>query len=291
MSDDAWRPGTPQDAAPDPWASPGHGSGGAGGGQTPDASDGAGGGIPGAPATPADEPSGVRLDKPASDPWAPPVEPEGTVAPGGGTPSGQDRPTTVTFPGPALPVTPPQGPWANPYAAPSPGSPAAGNPFAAPPPAPGEPVPPPPIGPEGPGQVPYGYPRYPGHPAYGAPYGPQGAGYGWPGLPVPPSNGMGIASLVLGIISTVVFCLWPLAMPAGVLAVIFGVAGRRKARRGQATNPGMALAGLICGAVGFVLGAVLLVVVLAVPDHSSGDDPWTGTDDGYSTSLVTGAAG
>ncbi|POX50186.1 DUF4190 domain-containing protein [Streptomyces sp. Ru72] len=151
-------------------------------------------------------------------------------------------------------------------------------------------MPPPPIGPEGPGQVPYGYPPYPGYPGYGAAYGSQGAGYGWPGMPLPPSNGMGIASLVLGVISLVLFCLGPVAMIGGVLAVILGILGRRKARRGEATNGGMALAGLICGAVGFVLSAVLLIVLLAIPDESS-DDPGTGTDDGYSASLVTGAVG
>ncbi|GHK04706.1 hypothetical protein SY2F82_65030 [Streptomyces sp. Y2F8-2] len=308
MSDDAQRPGTPQDTAPDGWASAGHGTDGTdrvAGGQAPGAPDGAGGWIPGASATPADQPSGVRLDKSAPDPWAPPVDPQGTVASGGGAPSGHARPTAVPPPGPALPGTPPQGPWAGPYAAPGPGRAvpyaaqyaapgpgiaAPGNPFAPSPAAQDGPVPPPPIGPEGPGQVPYGFPQYTGHPGYGAPYGSQGAGYGWPGMPLPPSNGMGIASLVLGVISLVLFCLWPVALIVGVLAVIFGIIGRRRAGRGEATNGGMALAGLICGAVGFVLSAVLLIVLLAVPDDS-GDDPWTGTDDGYSTSLVTGAAG
>ncbi|UXY22214.1 DUF4190 domain-containing protein [Streptomyces cynarae] len=219
-----------------------------------------------------------------------PVDPRGTVASGGGAPSVHARPTAAPPPGPVLPGTPPQGPWAGPYAAPGPGIAAPGNPFAPSHAAQGGPVPPPPVGPEGPGQVPYGYPQYPGHPGYGAPHGSQGAGYGWPGLPLPPSNGMGIASLVLGVISLVLFCLWPVALIVGVLAVIFGIIGRRKARRGEATNGGMALAGVICGAVGFVLSAVLLIVLLAIPDDS-GDDPWTGTDDGYSTSLVTGAAG
>ncbi|MFF4212636.1 DUF4190 domain-containing protein [Streptomyces sp. NPDC001796] len=286
MSDDARRPGTPQDAAADGWALPGHGTDGAAGGQAPGAPDGGGGPIPGAP---ADRPFGVRFDKPAADPWAPPADPRGTVATGGGSPSVHHRPTAVPPPGPALQGTP-QGPWAGPYAAPGPGVAAPGTPFAPSPAVQGGPVPPPPIGPEGPGQVPYGYPPYSGYSGYGAPYGSRGAGYGWPGMPLPPSNGMGIASLVLGVISLVLFCLWPVAMIVGVLAVVFGIITRRKVRRGEATNGGMALAGVICGAIGLVLSAVLLIVLLAIPDDSS-DGPWTGTDDGYSTSLVTGAAG
>ncbi|WP_246101690.1 DUF4190 domain-containing protein [Streptomyces cyaneus] len=78
-----------------------------------------------------------------------------------------------------------------------------------------------------------------------------------------PSNGMGTAGLVLGIISAVVFCLWPIAIILGVLALIFGSIGRGKARRGEATNPGQALAGVICGAAGVVLGLVMLALVIA----------------------------
>ncbi|MEV6184142.1 DUF4190 domain-containing protein, partial [Streptomyces sp. NPDC052015] len=123
----------------------------------------------------------------------------------------------------------------------------------------------------------------------GSPYGPHAGapGYGWPGMPLPPSNGMGTAALVLGIISTVVFCLWPLAIVMGVLSVVFGVIGRRRARRGEATNAGQALAGIICGAVGIVLGVAFMVIIFAAAESSS--DPWSTTDDSYSTSLVVHA--
>ncbi|NEC49325.1 DUF4190 domain-containing protein [Actinospica acidiphila] len=113
------------------------------------------------------------------------------------------------------------------------------------------------MGPEGPGQVPYGYPHagYPGGaPAQGYP--------GWGGVPPLPSNGMGVASLVLGIIAAAAFCLWPVAIVLGVLAVIFGAIGRGKANRGEATNGGQALAGVICGAVGSALALAFGVIVL-----------------------------
>ncbi|MET9549702.1 DUF4190 domain-containing protein [Streptomyces sp. NPDC006627] len=94
-------------------------------------------------------------------------------------------------------------------------------------------------------------------------------GYGWPAMPMAPANGMGVTGLVLGIIATVGFCLWPLAIVLGILAVIFGAVGRGKARRGEATNGGQALAGIICGAVGIVLAVVLLVIILVMPDEET----------------------
>ncbi|TGB08052.1 DUF4190 domain-containing protein [Streptomyces sp. MZ04] len=146
-------------------------------------------------------------------------------------------------------------------------------------------MPPPPIGPEGPGQVPYGYPGYPGYegvPGAQAYAGPQGypgypgyqggpPGYGWPAMPMAPANGMGVTSLVLGIIAAVGFCLWPLAIVLGILAIIFGAIGRGRARRGQATNPGQALAGIICGITGIVLGVGLLVALIVIPDDAFED--------------------
>ncbi|WP_234342421.1 DUF4190 domain-containing protein [Streptomyces sp. NRRL B-3648] len=188
-----------------------------------------------------------------------------------------DQQTLTSLPA-AAPADAGRAGWASPaggFAPPTPGPTAQQpNPFAPPvhpfPPHTGtEAVPPPPIAPDGPGQVPYGYPgptaAY-GYPApqqtpY-APY-PTGTGYGWPGMQAPPSNGMGTASLVLGIISAVGFIAWPLAFVLGVLALIFGGIGRGKAARGEATNPGVALAGIICGAVGVVLVLGVFAVVIA----------------------------
>ncbi|KOV66164.1 integral membrane protein [Streptomyces sp. MMG1121] len=134
-----------------------------------------------------------------------------------------------------------------------------------------EPVPPPPIAPDGPGQVPYGYPGTPS--AYGYPGGgtqlsypgayPAANGYGWPGMQPAPSNGLGTAALVCGILAAVGFLMWPIALVLGILAIIFGAIGRGKAKRGEATNPGMALAGLICGVAGIVLMVGFYGVVIA----------------------------
>lgn len=184
-------------------------------------------------------------------------------------------------------------------------------------PASASPVPPPPIGPEGPGPGPapvgpppphgqalgpaaYGaYHAGPVPPPYGpsarlaAPYGPgYGAGaagypapyahHGW-GWPTGLRNGMGDASLALGIIGLVLFLAFPLAMILGVLALIFGGIGHARARRGEAGNRGQALAGMICGGVALVLGTLVLALVVT----TAGEDADGRVDEGgYSATSV-----
>ncbi|MGW6533376.1 DUF4190 domain-containing protein [Streptomyces venezuelae] len=246
------------------------------------------------------------------DPWAPPAE-DGSAkgarsapgAPLGPPPSVHDQWTVTSMPG-AVPQ-PPAPPMAGGQPGVPPGvPPGMGNPFA----APGEPVPPPPVSPDGPGQMPYGPPGqmpygYPGQGYQGPGYQGQGyqgqgyqgfqgyPGYGWPAMPMTPANGMGVSALVLGIVAAVGFCLWPLAIVLGILAVIFGAVGRGKARRGEATNGGQALAGIICGAAGIVLGVALLVILIVVPDEDSGAGSTRNDrdDSGYSAGSATGTVG
>ncbi|WP_344396962.1 DUF4190 domain-containing protein [Streptomyces vastus] len=215
-----------------------------------------------------------------------------------------DQPTVTSIPGTGTPPSAGAQPWASPVAPPgasaygnsyagpggappNPSNP-SGNPFAAPGGGPGEPVPPPPISPDGPGRATYGYGYgYQGQPYYPATPG-RGPGYGWPGMPMAPSNGMGTAGLVLGIVSAVGFCLWPVAIILGILAVIFGAIGRGKARRGEATNAGQALAGIICGVAGTALGVTMLVLLIIAPGLlSDSETDYSGPgDDGFNTSLV-----
>jgi hypothetical protein len=202
------------------------------------------------------------------DPWAPPQEPKVGLRKDAASPPVSGPGDTVASGTPVAPAVheqqtitslPAEG-WAAPTVPPSPGGPPAGlgNPFAPPvPPVREGQVPPPPIGPEGPGHMPYGYPQAP----VPAPAPAGGGYYGWPGVPPMPANGMGTTGLVLGIVAAVVFCLWPLAIVLGVLGVIFGAIGRGKANRGEATNGGQALAGIICGAGGVVLGIAVGVLV------------------------------
>lgn len=79
----------------------------------------------------------------------------------------------------------------------------------------------------------------------------------------PPENGLGNASLLIGIVSI------PLGIVLiggglGLLAVVLGTVGRAKVKVGKATNPRVALAGVLCGAVGcLVAGAIVVWVIVS----------------------------
>ena len=77
------------------------------------------------------------------------------------------------------------------------------------------------------------------------------------------SNGLAVASLVLGLISVVLMCFWYLAIPCGILAIVFGVIGRTNARAG-APNGGMATAGLILGIFGLAWPLLIVAGCLAI---------------------------
>ncbi|MFD0270958.1 DUF4190 domain-containing protein [Streptomyces sp. NPDC127106] len=213
------------------------------------------------------------------DPWAPPERPAGEYGgPQGGPavpgpPSVHDQITIAGMPG-AGAGTPP-APMAGGYpGAAQPPAPAQPAPAAVPPayaypaqPAPGGyayPAPPP-------APSAYGYPGYPGHVSY-VPYGGQ------------PRNGFGTTALVLGILSVVGCITSFLAVAIGIGAVVFGALGRGKARRGEATNGGMALAGIILGAIGILLGAAILAIGIAgILERDGGGG---GYDSPYSNSRM-----
>ncbi|MGH9128394.1 MAG: DUF4190 domain-containing protein [Acidimicrobiales bacterium] len=73
-------------------------------------------------------------------------------------------------------------------------------------------------------------------------------------------NGLGVAALVLGIISIPGILTVFVGIILGILALIFGGIGIGRARRGEATNRGQALAGMITGAIGLVVSIVILAI-------------------------------
>lgn len=76
-------------------------------------------------------------------------------------------------------------------------------------------------------------------------------------VPVAPKgSGMAIASLILGILSLVLFCVSHVSIPCAVLAVILGVLARKNADAGLAEGRSMATAGMICGIV--AIGVIVL---------------------------------
>ena len=116
-----------------------------------------------------------------------------------------------------------------------------------PPPAP--PAPPAPVAPPAP-------PTYAAPPAYGAP----AQGYN----NQMPDNTSGTIGLVMGILG-----LTCIPLIGGILGVVFGRMGMKKAQQGLATNGGAAKAGFIMGIIGLVLYVIgiifwlIFVVILA----------------------------
>lgn len=136
------------------------------------------------------------------------------------------------------------------------------DPFASPG---GEPAGPPPQS-EPPAWQGQQQPAYAQQPYGQQPYGQPGYGQQPFGVPPPPAgnrNGLGTASLVLGILSLVT---WFLLIGGlfGIIAVVLGALGRGKAKRGEASNGGMALAGIVTGAVGILLTILVIVGVAAL---------------------------
>lgn len=103
---------------------------------------------------------------------------------------------------------------------------------------------------------PGGYPQQPGYgaqPGYGYP---QQPGYGYPPAEPQGGSGFGIASLILGIISILLFWLTILDLVPIILGIILGIVGRGRNRRGR----GLALAGIITS----VIALLIVIGVFAV---------------------------
>jgi len=55
----------------------------------------------------------------------------------------------------------------------------------------------------------------------------------------------------------------------GIGGIVFGILGRSRAKRGEASNGGVALGGTITGAVGIVCGALWIVFYVAIFNSDS----------------------
>ncbi|MCZ2806879.1 DUF4190 domain-containing protein [Modestobacter sp. VKM Ac-2983] len=99
---------------------------------------------------------------------------------------------------------------------------------------------------------PYGPPPGPPYGPPGAPYGPPPYGYGYP--PPQRTNGLAIASMVLGIV-------W-LYWIGSILALVFGYVAKKQIRERGEGGDGMATAGIVLGWVG--IGVLAIPLVLAV---------------------------
>lgn len=64
-------------------------------------------------------------------------------------------------------------------------------------------------------------------------------------------NGFNIASLVLGIVSIVLWCTWFISIPCSILALVFGIIGIKK------QGKGMAIAGIVTSAISLAIWVLL----------------------------------
>lgn len=117
---------------------------------------------------------------------------------------------------------------------------------------PSQPMAPPPATP-----YPYAYPPGPypgGYPPPPMPYG------DYPPYPAVARNGLGVAALVIGILALVGSFSVAGGVIGGLVAMVLGFAGRARARSGEASNGGVALAGIIVGALAIVAGLIFVAV-------------------------------
>ncbi|MGX9791522.1 DUF4190 domain-containing protein [Mycobacterium sp. MMS18-G62] len=130
-------------------------------------------------------------------------------------------------------------------------------------PAPSQPAPPPP-----PQPPPSQYGAYPG--SYPAPPPQPYSGFAPP--PTGPRNGLGIAALVIAIIA-LVFC-WSVfgGVILGLCAVIIGFVARGRVKRGEATNGGVAIAGIVLGFLAIIVSLIFVPIWIGVFDQVGGTD-------------------
>lgn len=76
-----------------------------------------------------------------------------------------------------------------------------------------------------------------------------------------PRNGMGTAALVLGILAILTCWLPVVGFVLGLVAIILGAIGRSRAKKLQATNGGVALAGLILGVLSVIVNILVSVLL------------------------------
>jgi hypothetical protein len=123
-------------------------------------------------------------------------------------------------------------------------------------PTPGQPAPGQPY------QDPYGQQPVSGQPYGAAPTYP-GAGYPTPGQGQ--NNTLGLIAMIVGIVSIVLgICCGLFSLPASIAAIVLGVLGRNKVTKGEASNGGQAMAGIICGGVAVVIAIIMVALGAAL---------------------------
>ena len=91
---------------------------------------------------------------------------------------------------------------------------------------------------------------------------------------VPMRNGLGIATLCCGLVGILVGLIPFMFLASGalgILAIVFGIIGIRRAGRREASNKGMAIAGLATGVAAFALAITGIIIVVTGLNSVSND--------------------
>ena len=70
---------------------------------------------------------------------------------------------------------------------------------------------------------------------------------------------MAIASMVLGIIALVIFCVWYISIPCAIVGIVLGALFLRKGQKSA-----MATAGIACSIISLALIAIFFIYVIVV---------------------------
>jgi hypothetical protein len=103
-----------------------------------------------------------------------------------------------------------------------------------------------------------------------APYASSSYGWSHPQPVLAPSNGLGVAAFVLGVIAIVLSWIPVLDIVLAAPAVILGGLGISRANHTPGMTKGLAIAGLVLGAISIVITFVVFAIFLAVDGVPAG---------------------
>ncbi len=119
---------------------------------------------------------------------------------------------------------------------------------------------------------PHQYPPQPGPYPGGPPPPPY---YGYPPPPPPPRNGLATTALVLaivGLLSVWVPVVNIVSIVLGLAAVVIGFIARGRVKRGTANNGGVAIAGIVLGALAIIISLAFIALWTTVWKDAGGGD-------------------
>lgn len=84
----------------------------------------------------------------------------------------------------------------------------------------------------------------------------------YPQQPTVPGKGMGIAGMVLGIVSLALFCIWYLAIPCAIVGAVLGGMSMSKAKA-VGMKSGVGVAGVVCSCISLGVTIIYTIIIAA----------------------------